>query len=101
MEKGKKEAKHFIKKNIENWRNRKYQLVLSPSYEDNRAIEFTQGEADDLIDELENKPEKKFSITLPPEYLEILDDIARRDSKRWKLVRLSRNNIIKFLFFYT
>jgi hypothetical protein len=91
----KEEVKRFIKKTIEERRNRKYQIFLPAEYEDERTIEFTQGEADDLMEELENKPDRKFSISLPPEYVEILDDMAKRDTKRWKLAKFTRNLIIK------
>ena len=92
-----KKVQRFVKKSIDERKERKYQLYLPHEYdyEEDRSIEFTQDEADDLIEELENKPEKKFSISLPFEYVEILDDIKKSDSKRWKMFKLTRNMIVK------
>lgn len=90
-----KKIERFVKKSIADRRERKYQINLTPDFADDRSIEFTQGEADDIMEELENKPEKKFSISLPFEYVEILDDIKKRDSKRWKMLKCTRNGIIR------
>lgn len=91
-----KKVERFVKKSIDDYKERKYQINLPPEFADDRSIEFTQSEADDLVDKLEDKPEKKFSISLPFEYVEILDDIKKRDSKRWKLFKqTSRSNIMR------
>ncbi len=95
LEEKEETKKQFFKKAAEEERNRKYRLSLPYDQDDDRIIEFTQGEADDLQEELENNPWRKFTISLPPEYVEILDDIAKRDTKRWELMKITRNRIIE------
>ena len=46
------------------------------------------------MEELDNEPDKKFSISLSKEYVEILDDIVKRDNRTWQM-KMSRNRIIQ------
>lgn len=89
MTKTETEIRRYIKQQKEE-QERKQEIFLPPEFDDNRILEFTQQELDDFVEQLESKPPKKFSVTLPSEYINVLDDIAKRDSKRFKFLDTKR-----------
>ena len=88
------ETEKGFKRYIEHAKKQKYMLSLPVEYKDDRTIEFTQKEIDDTFDKLTSQSQKKFSISLIPEYVEILDDVVKREKKQWGMVKRTRNGII-------
>ena len=77
------------------WKKLIYKVSLKKKYNIDKSLEFTEKEAEDLYDDLQKIPKKKFSIILPYEYVEILDDIVHDKSKKFKHIKYTRQIVIK------